>query len=64
MAREAEYYRDVLEQLLIYFGNKRVLTAKEVAAHDGCDPRTASKRYDISRDGISIYVLARKMCKL
>lgn len=64
MPREHEDYRPVLEQLLLYFNGKRCLTAREVAAHDGCDPRTAARRYGISREGISIYVLARKMCRM
>ena len=64
MSREHENYRIVLAGLLEYFGDKRVLKASEVARHDGCDRRTAAARYDIGAQGISIYVLARKICRL
>ena len=63
MPREPLAYRDVLEGLLSFFDGKRRLTAVDVARHDGCDRRTAQKRYAIPKDGIEIYVLARRMCQ-
>lgn len=64
MSREHEDYRAVLEQLLKFFGEKRQLSAKDVASYDGCDPRTASKRYDIGKGGIDITRLALKKCRI
>ena len=63
MPREPFAYRDVLEGLLSFFEGKRRLSVSDVARHDGCDRRTAQKRYAIPKDGIEIYVLARRMCQ-
>ena len=64
MPRELEDYRPVMAELLLFFDGKRQLTAKEVATYDGCDPRTAAKRYEIGKQGIDITVLARKKCRM
>ena len=63
MPKEPEGYRDVVADLLEFFGGKRNLSIKEVASYDGCDWCTAAKRYDISRQGININILARRMFK-
>lgn len=64
MAREHEDYRAVLEQLLEFFGEKRQLSAKDVARYDGCVARTAQTRYGIGKGGIDITVLARRKCRM
>ena len=60
--REKEDYRDILESLIGYFG-KHWVYPTEVAAYLGMDYRTAKKKFDISREGISIETLARRMCQ-
>ena len=62
--REHIDYRPVLEQLLLAFDGKRQLSTADVARYDGCDRRTAQRRYDIGKDGIDITVLARKKCRM
>lgn len=60
--REKEDYRAILEALLQHF-NKHWVYPSEVADFLGMDYRTVKKKFDISRDGISIETLARRMCK-
>ena len=60
--REKEDYRDILESLLEHF-NKHWVYPTEVAAYLGMDYRTAMKKFDISRKGISLETLARRMCQ-
>lgn len=55
-------YRDILEQLLAHF-RKHWVYPTEVANYCGLDYRTVMKKFDISRDGISIETLARRMCR-
>lgn len=61
--REHEAYRDNLESLLEFFGNKRLLTASDVAEYCGRDRRFVKQLYDIPRTGITVNTLARKMCQ-
>lgn len=63
MPRELEGYRDVMEDLLDYFGGRRLLYQRDVAAYLGCCPRTAAKLYNIPREGITVPMLARRMCQ-
>lgn len=63
MSRERAEYRDNYEALLERFQGRMLLTARDVAAYCGIDPRTAQKRYAISRKGITIPTLARRMCQ-
>lgn len=62
MPREKPEYRDNLEDLLAFFGGRRLLTKTDVAAYLKIDPRTASKRYGIGREGITAPTLARRLC--
>ncbi len=62
MPREKAEYRDNYEALLERFPDKMMLTAKDVADYCGRDPRTVRKLYGISREGITIPTLARRMC--
>ena len=63
MAREHESYRDNYEALLTYFGRDHMLlTAREVGRYCGKDARTVSGIYNISKHGITIPTLARRMC--
>lgn len=57
--KEKSTYRDNLADLLDYTGGRRLLTAKQVGEYLGIDQRTASKRYQIGKDGISAPTLAR-----
>ncbi|MEA5151996.1 MAG: hypothetical protein VB039_05280 [Oscillospiraceae bacterium] len=63
MAREAEAYRDNLEALIACYGNRRLLTAKDVADFCGRDVRTVSKKYGIDKSGITMATLARRMAR-
>lgn len=63
MPRELEGYRDVLEDLLNFFGERRLVYPKDVAAYLKVCPRTAKKRYDLPSEGIALPMLARRMCK-
>ena len=61
--RESESYRDNYESLLAYFGNKRLLTASDVAQYTGRDRRFVKELYDIPRSGITVPTLARRMSR-
>jgi len=61
--KEPEAYRDNYESLLAFFGNKRLLTAQDVAAYTGRDRRFVANLYGIPRSGITIPTLARRMCR-
>jgi len=63
MPREKPEYRDNYEALREHFPDKMMLTAKDVADYCGRDPRTVRKLYDISREGITVPTLARRMCR-
>ena len=59
---EIEGYREVLADLAGFFGEKAWLSLADIARYDGCDTRTARKRYDIPGNGINRALLARKIC--
>lgn len=61
MPREKDGYRDVLEDLLDYFKDKRVLTITEVARYTGRDRHWCKDTYKIPKQGIHITVLARAL---
>jgi len=61
--RELPEYRDNYESLLAFFGNKRLLTASDVAQYTGRDWRFVKNLYDIPKTGITIPTLARRMCR-
>lgn len=64
MPREKEGYRDELEQLLGFFGDRRVLNSKDVARYTGRDYRWCQRTYGIeTKTGISVVTLARKLCQ-
>ena len=63
MPREHEAYRDNLEALLSYFGDKRLVTISDVARYTGCDRRTGAKLNNIQKEGITLPTLARRMCR-
>ena len=61
--REKVDYRDNYEALLEYFGrDHNLLTIKDVAKFCGRNERTVVSLYNLSRNGITIASLARKMC--
>lgn len=57
--RDAEGYREALEDILRFMDGKRLMTAKDVGKYLGIDPRTAAKRFGISKSGIFATDLAR-----
>lgn len=64
MAREPIAYRDNLEDLLLYFEGRRVLTVKDVAEYTGRDYRWCKARFFPNLDakkGISVPTLARML---
>lgn len=62
MARESESYRDNLESLLAHF-RKHWVYPKELGQYMGVDYRTVMKKFDMTRNGCSIEVIARRMSK-
>lgn len=66
MSRENENYRDVLENLRATFGTKTFITTAEIAAAEGCCPRTARNRYRIPKGacGLDITILAKRKCQM
>lgn len=64
MGREAEGYRDQLEDILDYFGGKRLLTISDVARYLGRKRETVAKHLNISAEGITAPMLARKLVAL
>lgn len=58
---EKSTYRDNLADLLDFFGGRRLLTAVDVARYLGIDRRTAARRYNIGKDGITAPTLARML---
>lgn len=61
--RETEEYRDNYEALLAFFGNKRLLTATDVAEYCKRDRRFVKELYDIPKGGITVPTLARRMSR-
>lgn len=59
--REKPEYRDNYEALSSYFPGKMLLSAADVARYCGCDRRTAIRRYEIQKNGITLPTLARRM---
>ena len=66
MAREYPEYRDVLADLIAYFGQGAWIRVKDLAEYDHSDPRSVRKRYGIPKgtDGINRNVLASRICQL
>ena len=65
MPREAEGFRDELEQILAFFGNKRVLKATEVARYTGKSDDWCRAKFGITRNHpISAVQLARALTKM
>lgn len=60
--REKEDYRNILESLVAKF-DKHWVYPTELAGYLGMDYRTAMKKFGITRQGISVEALARKMCQ-
>ena len=58
--RETETYRSVLADLLSA-KDERMWKQKEVAIYFGLDPRTVKSRYGVSREGIEVHLLARRV---
>lgn len=62
MSREKEGYREELEQILSYFGNKRVLTVTDVSQYTGKTPKWCRKQYGVCKNHpLSAVQLARAM---
>lgn len=63
MPREDEAYRDNLEQLYKYFLPRRLVYIADVARYLGCHKDTVKKRYNITKEGITLETLARRLCR-
>mgnify|MGYP004582237571 CR=1 FL=1 len=61
MPREKAAYRDNLELLLEYFGEKRMYRPFEVAQYLGVNVRTVKKRFEFEKGYITIVNLARAL---
>ena len=61
MPREKAAYRDNLESLLEYFGEKRMYRPFEVAQYLGVNVRTVKKRFEFEKGYITIVNLARAL---
>ena len=62
MPREPLAYRDNLEDLLQFFGGRRMLNLKDVARYTGRDHRWCKDRFGIdTKKGISVPTLARML---
>ena len=61
MPREKVAYRDNLELLLEYFGEKRMYRPFEVAQYLGVNVRTVKKRFEFEKGYITIVNLARAL---
>lgn len=65
MPREPYAYRDNLEDLLSFFGGKRLLTIKDVAQYTGRTEKWCKKRFQIDPSKrISVPTLARMLCEV
>ena len=62
MPREDPAYRDNLAELKEFFGDRRLVTAKDVATYCGRDKRFVAELYQIPSTGITLPTLARRMC--
>ena len=61
---ENEYYRDNLEQILLFTGGKHLLRLVDVCKFTGiADTRTVKKRYPFTDGYISAATLARCMTR-
>lgn len=62
MSREHPAYRDNLEDLLTFFGGKRILSVQDVCRYTGRDHRWVKSRFQMTaKNGISVPTLARKL---
>lgn len=65
MGREIDGYRDELEQILTYFGDKRVLSTADVAKYTGKSYDWCKAKFGISRNHpISATQLARALVRM
>jgi hypothetical protein len=63
MPREKEGYRDQLEQITAYFGERRLLSIADLEKYLGRERRYVIKRLGIAnpKDGITTVELARRL---
>ena len=64
MPREPLAYRANLEDLLQFFGGRRMLNLKDVAQYTGRDYRWCKDRFGIGKNGISTPKLARMLAAM
>lgn len=64
MSKEIAAYRDNLEDLLSFFGGKRILSVQDVCRYTGRDHRWVKSRFQMTaKNGISVPTLARKLAE-
>lgn len=64
MARERESYRAILEDLLTFNQQKRLLSTADVARYLGIDWHRAKKLFGLGKDGITAPDLARRLAEI
>ena len=62
MSKEPAMYRPILEQLLMQFGNKRILSVTDVSKYTGKGPEWCRKHLNAS-GGMSVERLAMELAK-
>jgi hypothetical protein len=62
VSRESQYYYDVLEDLLKFFGGRRHLTISDMMRYDQSERRAVMSRYGMGKEGANVAVIARKIC--
>lgn len=63
MAREAPTYRDELEEILKFFGGKRILTISDVARYLGRTRDWTREKFGVCGD-VTVVALAHKLVDL
>lgn len=63
MPKEPEGFREQLEDLNNYFGDKRVLTVSDVIRYTGLSKKTVARRYGVTKGGITTVQLALRLTR-
>lgn len=63
MPREHELYRPILEDILSFTGGRRMMSMKDVCKYTGRENRWVKEHLGVTRDGVTVHELARRMAK-
>lgn len=64
MSRENETYRLHLEDLFGFFGEKRILSVKDVATYTGKSLNWCREHLHVDKNGITVVKLANELSKM